>query len=133
VKAVFDTNVLIAAFVSEGLCTKLLIRARKKDFQLILCPYILDEFGDVLHRKFSASARETKNARDLIIEASEIIIIPHKSINGVCRDPQGDHILACAMSAKTDYLVTGDNDLLVLGQFGGVKIVTHKAFEMLFV
>ena len=131
-KAVFDTNVLIAAFVSEGLCTKLLIRARKKDFQLILCPYILDEFGDVLCRKFSASARETKNARNLIIEASESIIIPHKSINGICRDPH-DYILASAISAKTDYIVTGDNDLLVLGQFGGVKIITPKAFEMLFV
>jgi predicted nucleic acid-binding protein len=45
---------------------------------------------------------------------------------------QDDHILACAISAKTDYLVTGDNDLLVLGQFGGVKIVTPKTFEMLF-
>ena len=131
-KAVFDTNVLIAAFVSEGLCTKLLVRARQKDFQLILCPYILDEFEDVLRRKFSASVREVQNVRELIIEAVESIIIPVKSVTGICRDPQDDHILACAVSAEVEFLVTGDDDLLVLGRFEGVEIVTPKAFEILF-
>lgn len=131
-KAVFDTNVLIAAFVSEGLCTKLLIRSRRKEFQLILSPYILDEFEDVLRRKFSASAREARNARNLVIEASENIIIPHTSVTGVCRDPEDDHILACAISSKADYLVTGDDNLLSLGSYEGVKILTPRTFELLF-
>lgn len=131
-KAVFDTNVLIAAFVSEGLCTKLLFRARQKDFRLILCPYILDELEDVLRRKFSASAREARNARNLVIEASENIIVPHKSVTGVCRDPEDDHILGCAISSEADLLVTGDDDLLSLNSYEGIKILTPRAFELLF-
>ena len=131
-KAVFDTNVLIAAFVSEGLCTKLLIRGRRKDFKLILCPCILDEFEDVLHRKFSVSTSEARVARDLVIEASENIIIPHKSVTGVCRDPEDDYILACAISSKADFLVTGDDDLLSLNSCEGIKILTPRAFELLF-
>lgn len=131
-KAVFDTNVLIAAFVSEGLCTKLLIRGRRKDFQLIVCPYILDEFEGVLRRKFSVSPREAKVARNLIMEASENIIIPSTLVTSVCRDPEDDHILACATSAKADFLVTGDDDLLSLGSYEGVKILAPRAFELLF-
>lgn len=131
-KAVFDTNVLIAAFVSEGLCAKLLIRGRRKDFQLILCPYILDEFEDVLRRKFSVSTSEARVARNLVIEASENIIIPHTSVTGVCRDPEDDHILACAISSEANFLVTGDDDLLSLKSYEGIKILTPRAFELLF-
>ena len=131
-KAVFDTNVLIAAFVSEGLCTKLLIRGRRKDFQLILCPYILDEFEDVLRRKFSVSTSEARVARNLVIAASENIIIPHTSVTGVCRDPEDDHILACAISSEANFLVTGDDDLLSLKSYEGIKILTPRAFELLF-
>jgi len=132
VKAVFYTNVLIAAFVSEGLCAKLLIRGRRKDFQLILCPYILDEFEDVLRRKFSVSTSEARVARNLVIEASENIIIPHTSVTGVCRDPEDDHILACAISSEANFLVTGDDDLLSLKSYEGIKILTPRAFELLF-
>jgi len=132
VKAVFDTNVLIAAFVSEGLCAKLLIRGRRKDFQLILCLYILDEFEDVLRRKFSVSTSEARVARNLVIEASENIIIPHTSVTGVCRDPEDDHILACAISSEANFLVTGDDDLLSLKSYEGIKILTPRAFELLF-
>ena len=54
-KAVFDTNVLVAAFVTEGVCAKLLGRARRKQLDLVLSPFILKEFEKVLLKKFSAS------------------------------------------------------------------------------
>ena len=47
-KAVFDTNVLIAAFLTEGLCSGLLIRARKQAFNLVLCDDIIREFEGIL-------------------------------------------------------------------------------------
>ena len=42
----------------------------------------------------------------------------------VSRDPDDDHVLACALAARTDFIVSGDKDLLVLGRYETVPIVT---------
>jgi predicted nucleic acid-binding protein len=48
------------------------------------------------------------------------------------RDPDDDAILACALEAGADYLVTGDVDLMELKIFKGIRIVTFREFELLF-
>lgn len=50
--AVFDTNVLIAAIITEGICSKLLHRAHMGEFSLISCPFIMKELGRILSKKF---------------------------------------------------------------------------------
>jgi uncharacterized protein len=132
VKAVFDTNVLLAAFLTEGVCAKLLTRARKQQFDLIICPFILHEFERLLRRKFSASKKETEAALALIAEAAPDIAHPSGVPSGVCRDKDDDHVLACAREAEADYLVSGDKDLLVLKSYVGTRIVTPRDFELLF-
>jgi putative PIN family toxin of toxin-antitoxin system len=130
-KAVFDTNVLVAAFVTEGVCAKLLGRARRKQLNLVISPFILKEFENVLSRKFSASKEQIRTAARLLSEAAQIV--PHAStVSGVCRDPGDDQILSCALSASAEYLVTGDLDLLELKEFHGIEILTPGAFELLF-
>ena len=130
-KAVFDTNVLVAAFVTEGVCAKLLVRARRKQLHLVLSPFILKEFEDVLLKKFSASKEQIRRATTLISEATQIVF-PASMASGICRDPDDDQILSCAFSAGADYLVTGDSDLLQLKEVHGIRIVTPGAFELLF-
>jgi len=130
-KAVFDTNVLVAAFVTEGVCAKLLGRARRKQLDLVISLFILKEFENVLLKKFSASKEQIRTATKLISEAAQIV--SHESmVSGICRDPDDDQILSCALSAEADYLVTGDMDLLELKEFHGIKILTPGAFELLF-
>jgi uncharacterized protein len=53
-------------------------------------------------------------------------------VSGVCRDPDDDPILSCALSAEADYLVTGDLDLLELKEFHGIRILAPAAFELHF-
>jgi len=132
VRAVFDTNVLVAAFVAEGICSKLLLRGRKKQFHLIVCPVILQEFDRVLTKKFSATRNETRSALLIVSEAIHSVVRPTPLGQSVCRDPDDDAILACALEAKVDYLVTGDEDLLELKAFKGIRIVTPRDFELLF-
>lgn len=72
-RVVFDTNVFVSAFLTEGLCAGLLIRARKGDFQLYVCPEILDEFERVLKQKVKAPLELIREAVDLILEVSKII------------------------------------------------------------
>jgi putative PIN family toxin of toxin-antitoxin system len=131
-KAVFDTNVLIAAFLTEGVCSKLLARARRKEFQLCICPFLLQEFERVLTKKLKASAGEKDLAVELLLEAVQEQLIPTKEIKGVCRDKDDDHVLSCAVEAQAGYLVTGDEDLLILNKFQGVRIITPRKFELLF-
>ena len=70
-------------------------------------------------------------ATKLISEAAQIV--SHESmVSGICRDPDDDQILSCALSAKADYLVTGDSDLLELKEFHGIRILTPGGFELLF-
>jgi uncharacterized protein len=130
-KAVFDTNVLVAAFVTEGVCAKLLGRARRKQLDLVISPFIVKEFENVFLKKFSASKEQIRTATKLISEAAQIV--SHESMaSGICRDPDDDQILSCALSAEADYLVTGDRDLLELKEFHGIKILTPGVFELLF-
>ena len=53
-------------------------------------------------------------------------------VSNICRDADDDNVLACALAAKADYLVTGDSDLLIIGIFRGIKIITPREFELLF-
>ena len=131
-KAVFDTNVLIAAFLTEGICAKLLIRARRRDFDLSLCDGILQEFERVLKKKFAASPHETSEALIILSEAALEILGRTDSITPICRDSDDDLILACARDAAADYVVTGDEDLLVLKNYEGISIVNPREFEKLF-
>lgn len=131
-KAVFDTNVLIAAFLTEGICAKLLIRARKRDFDLILCDAILQEFERVLKKKFATSPSEISEVLAILSEAAWDIRRRIDAIAPVCRDPDDDLILACARESVADYIVTGDEDLLVLKNYQGTSIISPREFERLF-
>jgi putative PIN family toxin of toxin-antitoxin system len=132
VRAVFDTNVLVAAFVTEGICSKILIRGRKKQFHLTVCPVILQEFERVLTKKFFATRNEARSALQIVSEAIHGVVRPSPLVKSVYRDPDDDAILACALEAGADYLVTGDVDLLELKTYKGIRIVTPRNFEMFF-
>jgi putative PIN family toxin of toxin-antitoxin system len=134
VKAVLDTNVLVAAFVSDGLCRRLLLRARDRTFTLTISPFIRNEFARVLKRKVAADAEEIREALELVDEISTSLdaTAEETGVSGICRDPDDDGVLACAVAAGADYLVSGDNDLLVLDNCRGVKIIAPRAFELLF-
>ncbi len=130
---VFDTNVLIAAIITEGICSKLLHRARAGEFSLIACPFILTELRRILSKKFRLSNEDTALALQPISEAVSQVIKHKVKITDICRDADDDNIIACAVAAGADYLVTGDSDLLEIGKYQNVKIITPRDFEALFV
>jgi len=78
-KVLFDTNVLISAFLAEGVCSKILLRAKNGQFELYTCPFIINEFKEKLENKFSATKIEIREAVTLIEEIS-VVVNPEKSI-----------------------------------------------------
>lgn len=131
--AVFDTNVLIAAIITEGICSKLLHRARAREFSLVSCPFIIIELRRTLSKKLRLSHDEIVSAMEPISEAIEQSIEHNLKITDVCRDADDDNIIACAVAAKAAYLVTGDSDLLDLKSYNSIKMITPRDFEALFV
>jgi len=132
VKAVFDTNILIAAFLTEGLCSGLLIRARKRNFDLVLSDDIIREFKNTLTRKFKISSADVSEITPIVTEAVSEIIDKTTPIARTCRDQDDDMIIACAVSATADYIVTGDEDLLMLKRYKNIVIINPRNFEALF-
>ena len=90
------------------------------------------EFERILQKKFSATKQEKEAALALIAEAARDSVEPSETPVGVCRDKDDDNVLACAVEAETDYLVTGDKDLLHLKTYRGIRIITPRDFELLF-
>jgi putative PIN family toxin of toxin-antitoxin system len=132
VKAVFDTNVLIAAFLTEGLCSGLLIRARKQAFNLVLCDDIIREFEGILMKKFKLTSIDISEISTIVSEAASEILHKLGPIPNICRDPNDDMIIACAIDAAADYIVTGDEDLLILKRYKDIVIINPRNFESLF-
>jgi|WetSurMetagenome_2_1015567.scaffolds.fasta_scaffold275676_2 uncharacterized protein len=133
-KVVFDTNILIAAFLTDGLCSKLLLRAKRGEFKLYLCPFILREFQEKLRNKFKATPQEIHEAVSLVIEAAHIKE-PSKSDaveRNLSNDPDDDEVIACAVAAGADYLVTGDLALREVREYRAVKFISPRSLEILF-
>ncbi|MGE5893067.1 MAG: putative toxin-antitoxin system toxin component, PIN family [bacterium] len=131
--AVFDTNVLIAAIITQGICSKLLHRAHTREFSLASCPFIMKEVRHTLSKKFRLSHEEITSAIEPVSEAIDQIVEHNLRIAPICRDADDDNVLACALAAEADYLVTGDSDLLEIRTWKGIKIVAPRDFEALFV
>jgi len=132
VRAVFDTNVLIAAFLTEGLCSGLLIRARKQAFNLVLCDDIIRKFEGILSKKFKLASTDISEILGIVSEAASEILHKLSPIPNICRDPNDDMIIACAIDAAADYIVTGDEDLLILKKYKDIVIINPRNFEALF-
>jgi hypothetical protein len=132
VKVVLDTNVLLSAFLTDGVCARILRRARAKAFSFILCTPVLNETKRLLKNKFSLSDGEVDFFVSIVAEAADETYRPAGTLAGVCRDPDDDIILACAKETKSDLLVTGDNDLLMLEAYRETRIIRPRDFELLF-
>lgn len=131
-RVVFDTNVLVAAFLTEGVCSKLLMRARKGDFDLLLSTDIIRELDRVLGKKLSLTQSEISDVHAVLLEAVKEVQEKTEPIEPVCRDADDDRILACARQAHAEYIVTGDDDLLVIKTYAGTQILAPRDFESLF-
>jgi putative PIN family toxin of toxin-antitoxin system len=128
VKIFFDTNVLVSAFTSkQGLCFKLfeeVIRAPLLGFAT--GEIVLAELERVLARQSKVSTQDIQELIHLLRQ-EEITGLPTNLTTIYVRDPDDALVLASALSANADVLVTGDDDLLVLGNTAGIKIMNPRA------
>ena len=138
ISAVFDSNLLISAFLSRGnpasVSNELLRFARRGDVHLHLSGDIVDETLATLIGSWRAQARygyTTHMALQFcegLISACTIIDDPPAIPGAVPRDPDDDKIIACAIAARAQYIVTRDRDLLSLVAYGDITIASPERF-----
>lgn len=126
-RAVIDTNVLIAALLWRGPPHALLEHVRAGTVSLVSSPAPLAERADVIGRsKFDAILTKANTSRERsLAEVRQLleVIEPPPLPQPVCRDPDDDQVLALALAAKAELIITGDDDLLSMRSFEGIPII----------
>jgi|SRR5918996_1907545 putative PIN family toxin of toxin-antitoxin system len=132
-RVVLDSSVLVSGFLTEGGATaRLLSRYRQGAFSLCSSPWIVGETERALLRprnvnRYRYRPEDVRQFLDGLAGSAQIL--PDASeVPAVTRDPSDDQVIACALAAQADYLVTGDHDMLVLGAHEGIRIVTPRQF-----
>ncbi len=133
IKAVLDANVLISAILtSKGHPAKILNKWKTGAFDLVMSLSILNEIGRVI---LYSKIRKRLNWSDLEINEFllglaqfGIMVSKEPKIDVIKEDPTDNKYLACAQKGEADFIVTGDQHLLKLKNYKGLKIVTPKMF-----
>jgi putative PIN family toxin of toxin-antitoxin system len=126
VRVVLDTNVLISAFISRGLCSRLLEHCAEHH-ELVTSAAIIAEMRQKLLTKFRMPPPAVDRAVAALFAGKELVD-PTVLADRVSRDPDDDVVIATALSGRCDAVVTGDADLLVLIAHGGVRFQSPRAF-----
>ena len=128
IRIVLDTNILISALLFGGKPEMVLERVLVGSVGLALSTDILAELEGVLCGKKFRYPPEV--ARSIVRELEAIceIVTPTRTITVVKADPYDNMILECAVEAKVDYVVSGDNHLLKLERFEDIQILTPAQF-----
>lgn len=127
IKVTLDTNVIISALIADGACREVLEVVRKGEMFLVLSPFILAETRRVLRDKFKVEeARIIRTLKD--IEELALVVEPEETLDVVKKDPSDNRIVECAVSGRVDFLVTGDDHILELKGYQGVKFLAPGEF-----
>jgi putative PIN family toxin of toxin-antitoxin system len=127
-KIVLDTNTVISGLLWKGAPRQILDLARSGSLTLFTSPELLAELANVLERKkFSARlALAETNVDELVYGYAALAktIRPAKIKPMIKVDPDDDKVLACAKAAKAEVITSGDDHLLNLKEYEGIRILT---------
>jgi putative PIN family toxin of toxin-antitoxin system len=131
VKAVFDTNIYISAFIVPGRkAEEAYLHALKGDFVLCTSLAILTEMAQKLRDKFGWHEDKIVLALKSIAQIATVIR-PRSRIHVLADEPD-NRILECAITAESDFIVTGDKHLLSLKTFRNIVILSLSDFLEMF-
>lgn len=127
-RVVFDTNVLISALLSGSLPRRALFSAASNDI-LVVSVHTLAELEGVILRDKFARWLSVDVRKEFLVRYKEIVeLVSVVSSMRICRDPRDDKFLDLAVDGNVHAIVTGDEDLLSLDPFRGIRLLTPQAF-----
>ncbi len=128
-KVVLDTNWYVSATINRRSRKTLYDILTNNSVEILYSKEILEEYQNVIIRpKFSKYIRQNQAIRFINLVISELKEIEIKTAIRLSRDSKDDFLLSISIDGDADFLVTGDDDLLALGEIGKTKIVTKSKF-----
>ncbi len=131
IKVIIDTNIWISFLIGKHL-KGLQNYLNNESIRIITCHEQLIELTEVLNKpkiKKYIKPYQIEEFLDLIYEVSEVVKI--SLLIDICRDKKDNYLLSLAKCSDSDYLITGDDDLLVLDGLISTKILKYSEFEMI--
>lgn len=125
-RVVFDANVILAAFITHGASAEIFGHCLAHHI-IISSPFILDEVEDKLLNKFHFPRSKVEDLIRFLRRETETVE-PAALPGRVCRDADDDMVLATALAARADCILTGDSDLLDLKHYEGITILKAADF-----
>lgn len=129
-KAVADTNVLVSGLLWFGPPHELLIAAERGSLMLYTSPALLVELFAVLSLPKLTPKLIARHATADELVSGYVrlahLLTPRPIPPVIAADPEDDAILACALSAQADWIISGDIHLLQLGSYRNVRIITPR-------
>ena len=126
-RLLLDTNTAVSGLIWQGVPGQLIDEAALGRIQLISTEALLDELREVLQRpKFKKKMIEIFLTDEELFEGYADLVELVKPValtNSVSRDPDDDQVLAAAIGGQVDLIISGDRDLLVLGNYQGIRII----------
>ena len=127
-RAVADTNVVVSGLLWQGLPRRVLDLARTGKLELFTSPALLVELEDVLGRQKFRRRLESAGVEpgELVLGYAALasVVLPTEKPAVIVEDPDDDEVLACALAARAEVIVSGDRHLRSLQSFRGIRIVT---------
>ena len=127
-QAVYDTNVIVSAILKAGsIPASLVSLALQGTVQLYLSSALLAEYTEVLKRPAFGFNPKTVNTFLAELKNAAIMVDPAMRVTSALDEPD-NRILECALEAKAQYVITGNNKHFPFSQFKGIKILTPREF-----
>lgn len=124
-RAVLDTNIIIAAFASRGLCAEL-FEVCLVDHTIVISEHILSEIQEKLIKKIHLPQSTVQNIIDYFRSIAELFEPEH--VESVCRDKDDNKIIGTALAGSARFIITGDGNLLALKKYKRVRIITPREY-----
>ncbi|MDR1256420.1 MAG: putative toxin-antitoxin system toxin component, PIN family [Spirochaetaceae bacterium] len=127
-KIVLDSNIFVSSFFWKGNPRRILDRITSGLDELYITDEILQEIAAVMSRKKFDTKTNDITDYIKIIESYSIKSFPKTKIKDGSRDIDDNKILECGFECNIDFIITGDDDLLVLKKYNNIKIVKPKEY-----
>ncbi|OKH10930.1 putative toxin-antitoxin system toxin component, PIN family [[Limnothrix rosea] IAM M-220] len=128
-RVILDTNTLVSAVLIRGSVPDQVLKAARRKSILLFSETTFSELSAVLQRpKFDRYVPKEERLKLLVILQQKSVKVQVKAQIQDCRDPKDNKFLELAVDGQADYLITGDQDLLVLHPFRKIKIITPAQF-----
>ena len=127
-RVVLDTNVVMSAIFFGGTPRKIVRAAFSKKVDLVASKAVLTEYREVAERLHEQFPSVNFHRPLSILESKLTMVRPASLRETVCRDPDDDDIIACALGGKAKVICSGDGDLLDLDGFRGLEIMKPSDF-----